>query len=358
MASLSVSCGNRKPIRIGFIGTLSGSASELGVSGRRGAELAVRVRNEQGGIKGRPVELLMYDAKNDPSIVDGLVSDMKKDGIAAVIGPMTSNIGIALARAINEAELLTLSPTVSFMGLFGRDDYFFIMVPSNVQDGEHLAELARSRGLGRMAIIGDMANEQYTVVYADAFARRFRELGGAIIPLVSYYPKQRGLANEIVGAAMAGAPDGLLSITGAADTAVIVQEAAKLKPDMPVFTNPWSMTSDLIPGTGSFGKNLIIQSLYDPYDDRPPFRTFASKYAELFGTEPGFGAVYSYDAAAAIFEALESTKDHSPVSLKKALLSLTVKSGCGDPFGFTDTGESGKTLYAFTIGDGKFRRLE
>lgn len=356
--SALAACGAPKPIKIGFVGTLSGSASELGVSGRRGAELAVRVRNERGGIKGRPVELLIYDDKNDPEVAALLVGEMKKDGIAAVIGPMTSNVGIAIAEKANEAELPTLSPTVSFMGLFGKDDYFFIMVPSNVQDGQHLAELAHSRGLRNISIIGDMANRQYTTVYAEAFSRRFRELGGSASPLVPYDPKHRGRAQDMVAAAMASRPDGLLSITGAADTAVIVQEAAKLKPDMPVLTNPWSMTSDLIPGTGSFGKNLVIQSLYDPYDERPRFKEFASAYAGLFGTDPGFGAVFSYDAAAALFEALESTGDHRPRALKKALLSGTVESGCGDPFGFSATGESGKPLYAFTIGGGKFQRLE
>ena len=54
-------CTPPEPVRIGFIGGLSGRVADLGIDGRNGAVLAVELRNKAGGIKGRKVELLVED---------------------------------------------------------------------------------------------------------------------------------------------------------------------------------------------------------------------------------------------------------------------------------------------------------
>ncbi len=54
-----------RTIKIGLAGTLSGPASELGVSGRNGFNLAVGIINESGGINGRLIEPVIKDDKGD-----------------------------------------------------------------------------------------------------------------------------------------------------------------------------------------------------------------------------------------------------------------------------------------------------
>lgn len=59
-------CTDPTPLKIGFIAGLTGRFADLGTSGRNGAMLAVELQNAQGGIRGRPVTLLIRDDEHDP----------------------------------------------------------------------------------------------------------------------------------------------------------------------------------------------------------------------------------------------------------------------------------------------------
>lgn len=46
-------CSPQEPIRLGFVGGLSGRVADLGIDGRDGVLLAVEMRNKSGGLKKR-----------------------------------------------------------------------------------------------------------------------------------------------------------------------------------------------------------------------------------------------------------------------------------------------------------------
>ena len=58
------------PIRVGFIGPLTGASTEMGTASRLGAELAISEINQAGGFLGRKFELVVRDDKANPD--DGL----------------------------------------------------------------------------------------------------------------------------------------------------------------------------------------------------------------------------------------------------------------------------------------------
>jgi ABC-type branched-subunit amino acid transport system substrate-binding protein len=68
LASGMIACTPPEPLRIGFLGGLSGRVADLGIGGRNGAILAVEMRNQQGGINGRRVELIAEDDQQDVEV--------------------------------------------------------------------------------------------------------------------------------------------------------------------------------------------------------------------------------------------------------------------------------------------------
>ena len=56
-----------EPIRIGFVGPLTGGASFLGQTGVKAVELAFEEFNKAGGLNGRQVKLFKYDDRADPA---------------------------------------------------------------------------------------------------------------------------------------------------------------------------------------------------------------------------------------------------------------------------------------------------
>ena len=103
----------RKPIKIGFSGSLSGLNSPMGIAVKDGVVLALEKMNEQGGIKGRKLELLIKDDKNDPETVLKVDTELINEGVCAIIGHITSAMTQAAIPLINNKQMLLLSPTAS-----------------------------------------------------------------------------------------------------------------------------------------------------------------------------------------------------------------------------------------------------
>ena len=67
LGMITTGCKNKKPIKVGFVGCLTGRLSDLGLSGRNSAMLAIEQINKSGGIHGRQVEFLAKDNQLDPT---------------------------------------------------------------------------------------------------------------------------------------------------------------------------------------------------------------------------------------------------------------------------------------------------
>lgn len=104
-------CESKKPIKIGFIGGTSGRVADLGISGLDAVQLAVEQCNIRGGINGREIRLIIKDDQQDPAVARQAAQDLISEEVAAIIGPMTSDMGMVVAPILNDAKILNVSPT-------------------------------------------------------------------------------------------------------------------------------------------------------------------------------------------------------------------------------------------------------
>ncbi len=82
IAVILFSCQREKPpFKIGFVGGLTGRYSDLGVSGRNGAMLAVEEINENGGIRGRKILLIAKDDRQDEQRPSGWMGSLSPKGL-------------------------------------------------------------------------------------------------------------------------------------------------------------------------------------------------------------------------------------------------------------------------------------
>jgi branched-chain amino acid transport system substrate-binding protein len=68
--------------------------------------MAVKEINEKGGVLGAKLELVIYDDKNDAKeAVSAFQKMVEVDKVVAVMGPVSSGIGAALAPEANKAKV-------------------------------------------------------------------------------------------------------------------------------------------------------------------------------------------------------------------------------------------------------------
>jgi urea transport system substrate-binding protein len=120
-----------EPIKIGAVLPFSGGVELYGRQAKLGLDLAVKDINAGGGILGRPVEVIYEDDKTDPAAaVDATRKLIERDGVLAVVGPITSRNLIAIAPVVEAAKTPLLYATNYEGGQCSRYIFSFSTVPN------------------------------------------------------------------------------------------------------------------------------------------------------------------------------------------------------------------------------------
>jgi urea transport system substrate-binding protein len=136
-AGLSPSTGAdaAEPIRIGAVLPFSGGVELYGQQAKLGLDLAVKDINAAGGILGRPLEVIYADDKTRPeSAVTAMHALIERDGVLAVVGPITSRNLNAIVPVAESLKTPLLYATNYEGGKCSRYVFSFGTVPNQELD--------------------------------------------------------------------------------------------------------------------------------------------------------------------------------------------------------------------------------
>lgn len=350
-------CRDKKPIKIGYVGSLTGRLSDLSISGRDGVLLAVEEINQAGGIKGHQVELISKDDKNDVETALKVDRELIDGEVAAIIGHMTSAMCTAALPLINREKVLMVSPTASTNTLKGIDDYFIRVLPPNRAETDHLTRVACDRfGLKRMAVAYDLSNRAYSEEFFNNFREEFEKNDRRIILA---YPFTSGVDGDLKGIAeklLEPGPDGILIIAGALDAAIICQHLRKNGFKHPLFSGGWAMTADFIQHGGPAVEGVIFSQLIDKDSREKSYLDFKNRFRNRFGYGPNFSAAHGYEAAKLILTTLKETSD--PGELKQKILEYGNFPGVQGEIVLDRYGDPRRGRFLISVLDGEYGNLE
>lgn len=350
-------CGKKEPIKVGFVGGLTGRLSDLGISGRNGVMLAVEKVNQDGGINGRPVELITKDDRQDVKAALQADRELIRAGVVAIIGHMTSAMSTAAVPLINEEEMVMISPTTSTSKLTGIDDYFFRVMPPNKSISERLARHSfKEKGLRKMAGVYDLSNRAYTEGFNKDFKDEFEKMGGKVIQVDTFTSGPGVKFSVLANLLLKPSPDGLFIGAGAMDTAMICQQIRMAGSKIPIISSGWAMTDDFIRHGGSNVEGVLFSHRFNRESQAKGYLEFKENYEKRFGSEPNFAALHGYEAAMALFKCLKENDD--PKALKATLLKQGMFQGVQKDFKMDQYGDPQREEFLFTVKQGKFRTME
>jgi len=341
-----------EPIRIGFVGGLTGRVADLGIAGRDGTILAVEECNRDGGIDGRPLELLIRDDEQNAQTARRVDQELLDAGAVAIIGHMTSAMSVATVPLANAARRVMISPTTSSNELSGLDDFFFRVYPSSAKAAGLLAAYAAAQpDLNSFALVCDDGNRAHSESWANAFATSFEKAGGRIVSRKSFVSGPETSFATLAKQLQGSGSQGILIIANAIDSAILVQQLHKLGNTAAIFTSEWSATAELLRLGGQSIEGVRFLHTFDPDNHSPRFLTFRTAFLKQFGAEPGFAATHAYDATSTLISALRQNND--PTRLKQTLLQGSY-SGVQNPIHFDAFGDSDIAMQMMIVRDGHF----
>jgi branched-chain amino acid transport system substrate-binding protein len=347
-------CEKNESIKIGFVGDLTGSMSELGINGRNGVFLAVEECNASGGIDGHLIKLITKDDKHDEK--QALVVDQAliKEGVTAIIGHMTSTMSVKVLPLINQEKILMISPTTSKLSRI--DDYFIRLIPYD-QTNFYLAQYAYKKlGLKKITIVYDLSNIAFSNMVRNDFTKEFEALGGKIILSNSFTSGPELDYINMIKTLINSKPEGLLIIAGAIDTAMICQHIRMSGSQIPVMHNGWAGTKELVQHGGPAIEGIIFPIMYNKDSQEKLFIEFKNRYIKRFGRDPDFASVYAYEAALLLISALSESTD--PTKLKDIILKQGSLDGLQGEITFDKYGDAQRKTSIIKINNGKILVLD
>jgi branched-chain amino acid transport system substrate-binding protein len=175
------------PIKIGNIQDLTGGASSAGQPNAWGAEYAIRVINEAGGINGRMIEITTLDCKNDAGEgVNAYRKLVDEVGVVAIIGPPLSNPAAAWVELSAEDKVPIVGHFMDEMCTTDPETgevypYMFLVQPSCSIQSYCIAKFAMTTlGVRSVATLYNPGNA-FAKAHAAPLVDYFKAHGGSVV---------------------------------------------------------------------------------------------------------------------------------------------------------------------------------
>ena len=323
--SLSMAVGGAAPspqpappeaFKIGALLDFTGALGEFGPSAENGVRLAIQQVNAAGGVLGRPVEVVLADAATSPETTLKALDRLLDEGVHAIVGPMGSAATLAVADAVVAARVPLVSPAATAPQITDLDDdgFIFRATASDAAQGPALAELARTEGIERIAIL--YLDDPYGRGLAASFAAAF---DGEVTARVAIEPEKPSYLDELRRAA-AGSPQALLAVTFPFETVVFLREAMEGRLfDRFLFADALG-SPDLVRDLGAEALEGIKGTAPMRITDPAALAAFNEAHQAAFGQPSGPGPVAaSFDSVVCLCLAVEQARSTDGPAIRDAL---------------------------------------
>lgn len=344
----------REPIKLGFVGGLTGSGSNLGIDGMYGALLAVEVINAQGGVMDRDIELIIKNDLSTPEQAFIVDQELIEAGCNLIIGHMISSVAVTVIPFINENNALMVSPTMAKDDLSMLDDHFIRVIPSNVTQANLLSETIRQLDIENLGIIYSNNNTLFAETFISAINDNTLESKTEVTTSIGFDVNEDFDYDQLVLDLKAMKIDDLLIIASGDEVAEFAQVFSLLSYQPRVFLPAWAMTNDLIIKGGKTVDGYYGVNYIQLESQVPDYLQFETEYREKFGMDPTFSATMAFESVMLVASAMMSAQSIDPMAIKKEITENNAYQGVFGDLSIDMYGDAERNINLFKIIEGKF----
>jgi branched-chain amino acid transport system substrate-binding protein len=324
-AAIAASCllvaeARAEPVRIGFIATMSGPGGALGRDLLDGFQLGIAQNG--GTLGGAEIALTTDDDQLRPEVGLQVATRMiERDNVEIIVGIVFSNVMMAIAAPVTEAEVFLVSANAGPSPLAGAQcsPFFFSTSWQNDQTHEAVGRYLQDQGVQRLFVLAP--NYQAGWDSIEGVKRHFR---GEIVGEIYTQVNQPDYAAELAQVRAAAPEAVFVFYPGGMGVNWVKQYAqAGLKETVPLYT-AFTVDETTLPAQGADAVGVHTASFWSPDLDVPANARFVEGFREAYGRDPSHFAAQAYDAAMLLGAALAKTggsvadKDAFRAALKAA----------------------------------------
>jgi branched-chain amino acid transport system substrate-binding protein len=341
-------------LKIGIMAVLSGPQAVLGGQLRDGFNLGVK--HAGGKLGGLATTVIVQDDELKPDVAVGKVKQLlERDKVDFVVGPVFSNILLAIHKPVSEAKVFLISPNAGPSPLAGKgcSAFFFSTSYQNDQPPEVLGKYAQDKGLKKAFLLAP--NYQAGKDMIGGFKKHFK---GEIADEVYTPLGQLDFSAELAKIASAK-PDAFFVFMPGGMGVNLVKQYRQAGLDGIPFLSVFTVDESTLPAQQDAAVGFFSGMTWAPNTDTPENKRFVADFEKEYGYVPGSYAMQAYDAAQLIGSAVKAVGGQltDKDALRAALHKADFKSVRG-AFKFANNGFPVQDFYLVRVAkraDGKFQ---
>jgi len=287
----------RNEIVIGTIQDLSGPLAAFGRQARQGMQLRVDEVNEQGGIHGRRLRLVVEDSGYDPRrAVLAAQKLVNQDNVFAVIGHLGTAQNMAAMPVQFERNVINFFPLSAGRQMFEPFNRLKFASQATNFDQMRIAApiLYRQRNATRACII--YQDDEFGLEVLRGAEAGLQTIGVSLVERTSFRRGATDFSSQVARMRAANC-DFVVMGTIIRETIGTIAEARRTGFN-PSFLGSSASYTDLIHRLGGRPMDGLVATMTaaHPYldDASPQVRFWANKYRTKFNTDPTVFSVYGY----------------------------------------------------------------
>jgi branched-chain amino acid transport system substrate-binding protein len=355
------------PIKIGAAGPFTGDLSKIGLDSLNAIQMAVEEVNQQGGIDGRKVEVVVGDDAADPSkallVAERFATD---SNVLGVVGPMNSSTAAASLPSYQQAKLAVISQSATNPDLSEHGFSVFNRVcPRDDSQGPVAAKyMLEELKAKRIYMLDDKST--YGQGLADQIekalkAKRFKGLERGQI---SGDDKD---FSAILTRIKSAKPDVIfMALPSPSQAAAVVKQAASLGIKTTFMAGDGVKEKDqFIKGASGLADGAYVTAIGKNIREVPAAKEFIAKFEKKYGAMSIFSG-QSYESTKILLAAIKKAaagakgKPIDRVTVAKYVRATKGYQGIlGFPIGFNAKGDVlGAKIYVFQVKNGDFAEIK
>lgn len=328
------------PIKVGVVLPLTGGHAKFGEIEKNSFLMALEEVNKAGGIKGRPIELIIEDDTSKPDVGRSAVEKLiSRDNVALVTGGYSSSVTQAVCAVAQQRKVPFLVTTGSADEITEKGwDYVFRINPP-VSEYTKAFETFLQEVVKPQTVALLHENTLFGQSGSKEFVKMCESMGIKVLMKEGY---EHGAVDfkPVLVKAKAAKPDFVYMISYVMDAALLIRQSKELDFHPKLFAGGAAgfTLPEFLKNAGEAAEYVFSADLWTPNVPYKGAKEYYDGYVKKFGQPTEYHGAEAYASLQVVADVLKRAKDLTPAAIREALLTTDMMTAFG-PVKFVSYGK-------------------
>ena len=344
------------PIKIGSILSVTGPAAFLGDPELKTMQLYVEKINKDGGVLGRPLELVHYDDGSDASKANGFAKRLiESDKVDVLVGGTTTGSTMSIVPLVEKAGVPFISLAGAVVVVEPVKKFVFKTPHTDRMAAEKVFEDMRKRNLTKVALFSETSGfGQSGKKEAEGVTAKY---GITLVSNETYGPKDTDMSPQLTKIKNTAGVQAVFVIGLGQGPAIVTKNYKQLGISLPLYHAHGVASEEFIKLAGPAANGvrlpaaalLVADKLPDNDVQKPVSVAYTKAYTAKWNSDISTFGGHAYDGLMIAVEAIKRAGGTDKAKVRDAIEATKGYVGTGGVVNMSATDHMGLDLSAFRM---------